>query len=46
MGRRADDEDMIAILVLLGTIVIGLLATRYGVDSRPVEHGRHRPNWH
>jgi hypothetical protein len=46
MGGRPDDESMIAFLVLIGLVLVGLLATRYGVDSRPVEHGRHHPNWH
>jgi hypothetical protein len=38
---------MIAItLVLLGVLGVGLLAVRYGADSRPVERGvgPHRPN--
>ena len=34
------------ILAAFLIVVIGLcvLAAFYGVDSRPVEHGRHRPN--
>jgi hypothetical protein len=44
MELRADDEDMIAVLILLGLVLVGFLTIRYGVDSRPVEHGYHRPN--
>jgi len=35
-----------AALLLFLLVVIGLcaLAARYGVDSRPVERGPHRPN--
>jgi hypothetical protein len=34
---------MAAIAFLIGVIVVCVLAAKYGVDSRPVEHGRHRP---
>jgi hypothetical protein len=33
-----------AILFLIAVIGILVLAAAYGVDSRPVERGRHRPN--
>lgn len=35
---------MAAILFLVVVIGVCALAARYGVDSRPVERGRHRPN--
>ena len=34
-----------AALILIALVVVFALAAIYGVDSRPVEHGRHRPNW-
>jgi hypothetical protein len=35
---------MAAIVFLIVVVGVCALATRYGVDSRPVEHRRHRPN--
>ena len=35
---------MAALAFLVALIVVCVLAAVYGVDSRPVEHGRHRPN--
>ncbi len=35
---------MIAIAFLLAFIGLCVLAARYGVDSRPVERGYHKPN--
>jgi hypothetical protein len=35
---------MAALLFLIVVIGICVLAARFGVDSRPVERGRHRPN--
>jgi hypothetical protein len=35
---------MAALLFLIAVIGVCALAARYGVDSRPVERGRHRPN--
>jgi hypothetical protein len=34
-----------AALILIALVVICALGAIYGVDSRHVEHGRHRPNW-
>ncbi len=36
---------MTALLVLLVLVVVCVLAALAGVDSRPVEPARHRPNW-
>ena len=35
---------MFLIAFLIAVVGICVLAAFYGVDSRPVEHGRHRPN--
>jgi hypothetical protein len=35
---------MAALVFLVAVIAVCALAARYGVDSRPVECGRHRPN--
>ncbi len=35
---------MAAIVFLIAVIGVCVLATRYGVDSRPIERGPHRPN--
>jgi hypothetical protein len=35
---------MAAIVFLVAVIGVCVLAARYGVDSRPVERGPHRPN--
>jgi hypothetical protein len=35
---------MAPIIFLVVVIGVCILATRFGVDSRPVERGRHRPN--
>jgi hypothetical protein len=34
-----------AAFILIALFVIFFLVAKYGVDSRHVEHGRHRPNW-
>jgi hypothetical protein len=44
MVVRADDGSMIGILVLVAVLVALGLSVISGVDSRHVEHGRHRPN--
>jgi len=36
---------MTALLVLIALVVFCVLAALAGVDSRPIEPGRHRPNW-
>jgi len=36
---------MVAIALLVVLIAVCVLAAWRGVESRPVEHGRHRPNW-
>jgi hypothetical protein len=36
---------MAALVVLIALVVVCVLAALAGVDSRPVEPGRHRPNW-
>jgi hypothetical protein len=38
------DQGMAAIVFLVAVIGVCVLAARFGVDSRPVERGRHRPN--
>jgi len=35
MAQSADNRSMVAILSLIGAIVLGGLATRYGVEQRP-----------
>jgi hypothetical protein len=35
---------MTAIVVLVAIILVCALGAVYGVDSRPVERGHHRPN--
>ncbi len=44
MIQVADNESMFGILLILGIALLGLLSIRYGVDSRPDEHPRHRSN--
>jgi len=34
-----------AALILIALVVVCALGAIFGTDSRPVEHGRHRPNW-
>jgi hypothetical protein len=36
---------MAALVVLIALVVVCVLAALAGVDSRPVEPGRHRPDW-
>jgi len=36
---------MAALIVLIALIALCVLAAVSGVDSRPVEGNRHRPNW-
>jgi hypothetical protein len=36
---------MAAIALLIVLIAVCALGAWFGVDSRPVEHGRHRSNW-
>jgi hypothetical protein len=36
---------MTALVVLLVLVAVCVLAAVCGADSRPVEGGRHRPNW-
>ncbi len=36
---------MAAIFFLVALIAVCVLAACFGVDSRPVEPGEHRPNW-
>ena len=38
-------ERMAAIALFLVLVAVCVLAACFGVDSRPVEHDRHRPNW-
>jgi hypothetical protein len=38
------DQLMAALVFLIAVIGVCVLAARYGVDSRPVERDRHRPN--
>lgn len=35
---------MALIAIFIAVVGICVLAAFYGVDSRPAEHGRHRPN--
>jgi hypothetical protein len=35
---------MAALLFLIAVIALCVAAARYGVDSRPVDRGQHRPN--
>ena len=45
MVSDADHEVMSILLIIVLIAVVFTLAALYGVDSRPVEGGRHRPNW-
>jgi hypothetical protein len=46
MGAVRHRETMTAIVIIIATVALLVLSTRYGTDSRPSgEHGRHRPNW-
>ncbi len=36
---------MAAIALFLVLVALCVLAAVFGVDSRPVEHDAHRPNW-
>ena len=44
MGCGADDEDMIAVFILIGVLVLIALSVPFGADSRHDESGYHRPN--
>ena len=41
MAQVADTTTMVAILSLIGAIVLGVLAVRYGVEQRPGFDERH-----
>lgn len=41
MAQRADNGPMVAILSLIGAMVLGGLAVRYGVEQRPGFDERH-----
>lgn len=49
MVRVADDGDMTTLFILLAVLAaivgVGLLAVRYGADSRPSDPRDLRPSW-
>jgi hypothetical protein len=44
MVAVAETDAMFAIAFLIGLVALCVLGGLYGVDSRPDEPGRHRPN--
>jgi hypothetical protein len=44
MVPKADNRGVYALLIIAGLLLLGLLAVRYGADSRPDEHDRPRAN--
>jgi hypothetical protein len=50
MGFRADDGTMVTFIIILAVlaamIAMGLLAVRYGSDSRPNDPRDLRHSWH
>jgi hypothetical protein len=44
MVPKADNGRVFALLIIGGLLLVGLLAIRYGADSRPDEHERPRAN--
>jgi hypothetical protein len=36
---------MTAIILVIAIVAVCVLGAVFGVDSRPVERGPHRPNW-
>lgn len=46
MGKSADDESMLALLITVAAVVaVGLLAVHSGVDSRHTDPRDLRPSW-
>jgi hypothetical protein len=44
MVSVVDNDDMFAIIFIIGLLALCILGAVYGTDSRHDEPGRHRPN--